>query len=290
VHPLLTFHLRRMGIPFVLEMNTNFEKEYAAKGQAAKGRIYRVSEAMALRAANGWLTISEELRAYARRISKVDRPYLLAENGVDLEQVAPVPEMRATIRRSNGITPDHRVLLMSGFDRPWHGSDRAIEMLRHLPQSTRLWLVGAKGDAETRVRQLARSHGVDDRIQVFPWLDKPEVARLASGADLGLGALALDRNEMFQGQSIKTAFYLALGLPVLLCAPDPKIPRDASFASVVTSTAAAEIAEGVQRLLAIDHDPATIREFAVARLSWDAVARDTAEFMRTLPISDNRTV
>jgi hypothetical protein len=51
-------------------------------------------------------------------------------------------------------------------------------------------------------------------------LNRDEVVQVLARADVGIGSLALHRNQMFGGSPLKVREYLAVGLPVLYAYDD----------------------------------------------------------------------
>jgi glycosyltransferase involved in cell wall biosynthesis len=275
-------HVRRDGIPYVCELNSMIADEYRSKGQRLKGLVYEWFDARSIRGASGLVTVTDEISAWAQRISGVSRPTLVADNGVDPDQITMrTPETRNRVRERLGLRPDAWVLAMAGFGSPWHGFDRAISMLPHLDSATQLWLIGAENDdVRARAQQIAVETGVADRLRIFPRLSASELAELLSAADVGIGALAIDRKRMTEAQPIKVRFYLANGLPVLYNHRDPRLDPTLPFISLVESVRPEDIAAGAAKLRGLGMDiSASARTYAERRLSWAAIAGETRAFL-----------
>jgi glycosyltransferase involved in cell wall biosynthesis len=278
-------HLRRAGVPYVLELNTLTAAEFRSHGQPLKGRLYEWFDGVSIRHAAGIVTVTDEISAWAIRISGVRKPTLVAGNGVDLERLPPAPDKaRANVRARLGVSSGTLVLAMAGFASPSHGFDRAIAMLAHLERDSELWLIGTDSpDVSARAKEMARELNVSGRLRVFPRLDPAELAELLGAADIGVGALAIDRKGMAEAQPIKVRLYLAYGLPVLYNHRDPKLDGALSFVSYVPSTEPRDLAAGVAKLRDLGSTGAeSAREFAVAHLSWAAVAAETRQFLSQL--------
>lgn len=280
-------HLVKAGAPYVCELNTFTAAEYRSKGNPLKGWIYERFDAMSIQNASGIVTVTEEISAWAYRISGVRKPTLVAGNGFDIDRIElPPKEARALVRGRLGVSSDTLVLAMAGFGSPWHGFDRAIAMLAYLGSDTELWLIGADSEELSRqTEERARELGVDGRLRVFPRLDSTALAELLGAADVGVGPLAIDRKSMAEAQPIKVRLYLASGLPVLYNHVDPKLDSDLPFLSYVPSTDPRDLAAGVAKLRDLGPDSAaSVRAFAAAHLSWATVAADTRKFLSELPL------
>ncbi|HXH09114.1 MAG TPA: glycosyltransferase [Alphaproteobacteria bacterium] len=269
--------------PYVCEINSIIDWEYAAKGQSFKGKVYRFFEGYTLAKSAGWLPMTDEIRRYAERSSQSRRPFLISGNGVDVEHIRSLIS-RTAVRQIVGVSESVPVLVMVGFSRPWHGLDRVLAMLCELSSSVHLWLIGARDkDEEREVLNMAKQYGVLGSIQVFPWIDEASVAELVAAADVGVGPLGLDKKKMTEAQPLKVRFYLALGTPVLINYIDPRIDTTLPFVSHVPSNDPKELAKGVEQLLAL---PQAVRGeariFARERLSWRGIAQETAWFLRSI--------
>jgi glycosyltransferase involved in cell wall biosynthesis len=269
----------------VVELNSVIDTEYIAAGKALRGRLYRFIEARTLDHAVGWFPVTDEIYEYARRASGTKRPFLIAKNGFDTEGIVP-RRSPASIRKELGVADSTPVLVMCGFRWPWHGADRAISMLACMKKRAELWLIGSPDNKHKRlVEQAAESQGVASQVRVFPWMSEEGAADLVAAADVGLGALALDRKRMTEAQPLKVAMYLALGIPVLFNHADPRLSMELPFAMSVRSTDPKVLAEHSEYLLDQSQNGSeTIRKFAVERLSWRAVAEEAADFLQDLTL------
>ena len=280
---LLSRCLVRTGVPYVCELNGVTDLEYAAKGRVLRGILYRSFEGRTLAHAAGWFPVTDEIYRYARRASRVERPFIIAKNGLDIERVVP-KRTRVAVRSNLGVADSTPVLVMYGFERPWHGADRAISMLASLKRPAELWLIGSSSSRNRRiVEQVAERKGVRPLIRIFPWMDQEDAAELVSAADVGLGSLALDRNGMTEAQPLKVASYLALGISVLMNHKDPRINTELSFVRYVQSNDPKVLGERLESLLRQPPNAHELaRRFASEQLSWRAVALETAEFLESL--------
>jgi glycosyltransferase involved in cell wall biosynthesis len=281
---LFTRHLIRMRVPYVCELNTITDTEYRAKGQRLRGMLYRFWEGRTLAKSLGWLPVTQEICIWAERISRTRKPFVVAGNGVAVD-AATAKRSREDVRRTLGVPQSMPVLVMAGFSRPWQGVDRALALLAELPESSvELWLVGAKDDTDREyIETMASKYGVGRSVRIFPWLSVSNTADLVAAADVGIGPLAWDRNQMTEAQPLKVRFYLALGLPVLINYHDPKLPGDLPFVSYVPSNEPKALASGVEKLLYLSLDErGGIRTYAVENLSWKAIASKTEAFLARL--------
>ncbi|MEZ4698177.1 MAG: hypothetical protein R2832_17295 [Rhodothermales bacterium] len=233
-YPLLVRHL--VDVPIYLELNAILESEYRARRQFLRGKIYAHLQRKTIASAAAWLPTTSQVLAFCRDASPVMKPNLLARNGVWVEDWKPtVP--RTETRRNLGTPPNARVLVMAGFEKEWHGWDRAVETLQFLGRDYELWLIGSTDEVlRQRVQELATANGVGDQVKILGWLDKAGLADMIFAADVGLGALALDRKNMVEIQALKIGTYLALGTPAVINCPDPRISSSDATVALVETT------------------------------------------------------
>jgi len=252
------------SVPVVAELNTIVGAETMVARSRTAAVVATASLGLVLRRATAWLGVTDEVLEAGRRIARTTRPSFLVKNGYSPER-APPPGTRSHEPR----------LLMMGFERAWHGADRAVDLLPLVP-GARLRLIGSTGSSVARaLRSRAGQLGVADRLTIEPWCDGDELRSELAGATLGIGPLAMDRKNMRQAQPIKTRLYLGAGLPVLANYDDPII-GDRPFHPSVPSSDLGDLASIVEDLLrhAGDVGPAA-RAFALRELTWRQAAEET---------------
>lgn len=271
-------------VPVAYELNTIIEHEYQSVGKPWQGQVYRRLAAVALRRADGWLPVTEEIGRWARRASGAERPQRIAPNGVALPPAVSSDE-RGLIREELRIAPTQAVVGMAGFVHPWHGVELALAMLSALPPRFTLWLIGSRSPADTfRAMDAAQAKGVADRVRIFPWLPHDEASRLLAACDVALGALRIEAKRLREAQEMKVAHALAVGVPVVVNHPDPRLRDGLPFARQVAPDDPAALAAAVAALAAAVTPElrAATRRYAEDHLSWDAAARHTEDFLLEL--------
>jgi O-antigen ligase len=283
--------LLRHSVPYACEMNTVFAGEYRARGQAWKARYYAPLERLTLIHSTIWLPVTHEIRDHAERLSGTTRPWLIARNGIDFVSERDVTNRHELRRRANR-GGDEVILIMLGMDRPWHGADRAIALLSYLPPRYRLWLVGSRTmSAEARLREIAKTHRVEDRFEIHRWCSGTELGRRVACADIALGPLALDRKGMTEAQPIKIAYYLDYGIPVVTNYVDLRLSVGQRFVLHRLTTDMADLAAAI---VAWDWSGDDVRREAQAyvreRLAWKGIAAEFTSaawsILRDVPVRD----
>ncbi len=277
---LIANHLNDRGIPYVCELNTMPDAEYRARGKKWAAKVYSDATRRTLAGARGWLPISYEIQEWSERVAGPRKPFAIARNGITLEGLTPA-RSRAEVRAALGVAETTAVLVMSGFTAPWQGGDRAIAMMAHMPGKAELWLIGARDEADhAAALATAREHGVEGAVRVLPWMPQLEAATFVAAADVALGSLALDRNLMAEGQSIKVPFCLAMGVPVLINYRDVRLNDGQAFVRRVEGHDPHKLAMAAAELLRVQQDPAAIRAYVEANLTWGASAKATEPLLK----------
>src|SRR5262249_27222285 len=131
-------------------------------------------------------------------------------NGVDLEEFV-VSAGRGAARARFGLE-NALVIGFSGFIRPWHGLEWAIDALKTLPDHVRLLVLG-DGPARASLDGRVRERGVEARVTWAGRIAHDEMATTASAFDI-----ALQPRAVSYASPLKLFEYMALALPVI--APD----------------------------------------------------------------------
>jgi len=195
------------------------------------------------------------------------------------------PLARRAARRRIGLGDDERIVLYVGRFAPEKGLERllrAIPAMAHLPR-LRLVVVGGEGDADPqtgRMRALAQSLGVEDRVAFTGRVEHAELPAFYSAAD----ALALP--SAYESFGMVGLEALACGTPVAATrvgAMDELIApgRNGSIADGFTPEA---LARAIGQTLALpaagsDAGRERIRRTAL-RYSWASVAREVLQVYR----------
>lgn len=126
------------------------------------------------------------------------------QNGVNLERFAPPKEPREERTGTVRLMLAGRVTTQKGID----VLIRTLGQERFKALDWHLELAGEGPNLE-EYKNLARTHGVADRITFHGWLDRPEVRKLYDRADV------LVLPSRWEGMSIVILEALACGLPII---------------------------------------------------------------------------
>lgn len=212
---------RRLGIPWLLEVNAPLAHEEAALGRLKDAARAQRHETAKWRSADAVLVVTAVLRD------------MLVEFGADPERIHVVPNAVDPHRFLAPRDPQAKrrfgvegrfVLGFLGFPRPWHGLDLVVAALadaRGGALADAVLLVGGEGPSVEPLRRLAKEAGLEGRVVAAGPIDRADVPAFLDAFDV-----ALQPRATAYASPLKLFEYLARGLPVVA-------PRQANIREVV---------------------------------------------------------
>lgn len=196
---------RRLGLPFLVEINAPLAHEREKFGGLALPGLARWSEAFVWRQADRALPVSEVLAGHVEAAG-VARPRItVIPNGIDLDEF-PAPGLAA------GADP--LVLGFVGFVRDWHGLDGVIRGIAQWQGRPALsLLVVGEGPARPGLEALAAELGVAHRVRFTGLAQREAVPGYVAGFDV-----ALQPASVPYASPLKVFEYMAAGRAIV--APD----------------------------------------------------------------------
>jgi glycosyltransferase involved in cell wall biosynthesis len=268
------------GLAYFMEVNANTEGEYRAMGASPISMIFadRI-ERVQFNQARGALCMTHELAEYARDRISADGEVWITGNGFRSE-VTSLARFNQEARLSLGVSEIDIVVTFLGSLQPWQGTDLLLEALKYQPRA-RLWIIG-EGPEKSSLEAQAIQLNVADRVHWWGHQDGAHLQRLLSASDIAVGSLALYRKNLYEAQPLKVRHYLGVGLPTIIGYNDTMLNHESP--GVFYARTPEEIARRIQEI----HQQANIRstayrqeirEFALGRLSWAAIARQTSDIL-----------
>ena len=271
------------GIPVVADLHENYPAAMAqyrserSLFERVRARLLRPvsrierAEREAVREADAVVTVVEEARDHYVEDcdGDPDRVHVVS-NTVDLDRIdameqTPVPE----------DVPDGFVVSYVGAFGPHRGIETLIRALPETPDAVSLLLVGAGSEAsDRRLRRLAASEGVADRVTFTGWVEFEDVPRYIAASDL---AMVPHRETDHTATTVphKLFQYMALETPVLVTDVGPlgRIVRETEAGVVVPPEDSAAVAAEIAGLLGAERTDygENGRRAVETRYSW---ARD----------------
>ncbi|MDF2638878.1 MAG: glycoside hydrolase [Novosphingobium lindaniclasticum] len=266
--PAAAIVARELGLPLTIK-SRGADIHYWGGRPAALQQIQE-----AARQAAGMLAVSKALRRDMVALGMPEARIGIHYTGLDRERFRPAERKAARARVSAmpdlGIRPDGALIVSPGSLIPRKGQALAIEALARL-SGAHLALAGA-GEDEKRLRALATSLGVAERVQFLGFVGHNLLPLVLSAADVLVLPSASEglANVWVEG--------LACGTPIVV--PDiggaREVVKDDSAGRVVLRRPEA-IADAVRAILADPPSQEAVCAHA-ARFSWTTNARNLARF------------
>lgn len=192
-------------IPTVLELNTDDLAEYRTYLPSYQYGYHRVMRKGTLSQAAGFVAVTHEL---ADRFASFGHPTKVIANGIDLSEYAPLPPSKG-----KGL----RFVFMGSPGAKWHGVDKIAELAASLPDIA-FDLIGP-----------SPSDALPKNVVAHGMLSSGEYHQVLAKSDVAIGTLAMHRNNMGEGSTLKVREYLALGLPCVIGHRDTDFPEAVPF-------------------------------------------------------------
>ena len=186
--------------PTVIELNSNDIAERALRGPYAYWS-HVLTRDLFLRNASGLIAVTHEI-ANLPVNQRYRKPICVIGNGIDLQEYEPLPAPRHT-RPS--------IALVGSPGMRWHGVDKLIHLAELCPD-LQINIVGYGSQDFDRP--------LPPNVKAFGFLDSAGVRGVLKDTDVACGSLALHRNRMQEGSTLKVPEAMAYGIPILLAYHD----------------------------------------------------------------------
>lgn len=186
--------------PTVVEMNTDDVEELRLLAQGSTGNrlkyyYHMVTRGEILGNAEGIIGVTEEIIA-SPNVSKYAKRYTIIPNSIDLSSFN-------ILKKSPSNNEVPTLVFIGTPGQPWHGLDKIEELARNTRNKLFFHIIGTSGSNDVNIKY----HG---------YLDQSQYNNILMSCDIGIGTLALHRNNMNEACPLKVREYLAYGLPVIL--------------------------------------------------------------------------
>jgi glycosyltransferase involved in cell wall biosynthesis len=170
---------RRLGLPFLVEVNAPLAEERARFGKLGLRRLARWTEAFVWRRADRVLPVTEVLAGHVAAAGAERARIVVVPNGIHLEEFVPPPPPDPP--------PAELTLGFVGFVRDWHGLDQVVRDIAAWQGEPRLrLLVVGEGPARPGLEALAAELGIADRVRFTGLVEREEIPRRIGSFDIAL--------------------------------------------------------------------------------------------------------
>ncbi|WP_181391958.1 glycosyltransferase family 4 protein [Deinococcus irradiatisoli] len=244
-HPIFEVIFHRL--PTIIEFNSNHKLEHHNNLSRLKTLFHSLTRERLNRLAKGFVFVTDELKA---DFSCKGRPSIVLGNSIDLKRFKILkPVYNASTKAVFIGTP--------GCE--WHG----VEVLPRLAEVLKDWeihIIGYPRDYFDNKPENVIIHG---------YLDIKDYQTILEQCDVAIASLALYKNNMTEGSTLKLREYLAFGLPCIAGHRDVDFPEQVDYILTVPNTS-----DGILK------DIQAVRRFADA---WKGkrVARDSIKHLDT---------
>jgi glycosyltransferase involved in cell wall biosynthesis len=284
---------KKLGIPFVLEVNADLLEQRQFKGVPERGlrRLFAVwATRMCFNAAAKIICISTGLKDHLSRNWNIDeRKLTVLPCAADVDAIGPShnPEL---VRRGLGLSTEPIVIWVGGYY-PWHDLDLlldsfAVVLQRH--PSAKLVLVG-DGPTRQSIVEKVQKNGLQQAVIMTGAIAHANVPEMLSIADIAVVPYApVPASRGGTGTPLKLFEYMAAGKPIVATGLDQaaEVIRDGHTGLLVEAGDVKQFADAILTLLNNPVERVRLgqnaRQQAIELYSWEEYTGRLEEIYRTV--------
>lgn len=230
--------------------------------------------------ASGVVCVTHEILHRQLSLSRRELPGVVISNGFDVKRV----KMRSDFDQNPSVI---NLLFLSGTDAPWHGADILLNSLSAYAGGARIHCFIAGHLNESLI---AKANSMDT-VTLLSYQSQEHLDALADKCHVGIGSLALFRNEMKEACTLKVREYWARGIPFVLGYDDTDLMNNVQmqpyFLKVDVSPGNLTIdldlvVAFARKVLPIKGLQETLRSLAIEYISYDTRGRAYMNFFKSL--------
>ena len=195
------------------------------KGKIAS-KVEKFTGGIAVRNASAILTVSKDLMQYQRTIRKLskDFPIFHFPNGIIVKNT---PILKEVIHNDYSI----EIGFIADRFHPWHGLDLLLDSCKNYLRKdlNRRLIFHLIGKIDTgylnQIKIINQSNG-KIKFKTYGTLKQKEYWKIFCSCNIGIGSLAMYRNGLTDGCTLKVREMLAMGLPIFSGHKDTALPED----------------------------------------------------------------
>lgn len=164
--------------------------------------------------------VTKEIALYENEKRGLNKPFLVYPNGIEVSQVKIAEDFRPC--------DEYNILFMCSYFSKWHGLDILLSSLNkvNIEENFYIHLVGNLSKQQI---QDIKSHKNKRNLIIHGALNQNKYLNIVSRCDVGLGSLAMFRQGLKEGSTLKVREMLAMGLPVFSGHKDASFDEDFDF-------------------------------------------------------------
>jgi glycosyltransferase involved in cell wall biosynthesis len=289
---------KKLGIPFVLEVNADLLEQRKFKGVPEKAlrRLFAVwATQMCYHAAAKIICISADLKDHLIRKWKIEENRLtVLPCAADVDAFA-ANHNTELVRRGLGLTTEPVLIWVGGFY-PWHDLDLLLSsfcLVRQTHPDAKLVLVG-DGPTRQSITQEVQKNGLQQSVIMTGAIAHHRVPEILSIADIAVvPSSSVPASRGGTGTPLKLFEYMAAAKPIIATALNQaaEVIQDGHNGRLVEAGDVNKFAEAILKLL---NDPAervrlgqNARQQASEKYSWKAYTRRLEEIYLTVLENDS---
>jgi hypothetical protein len=255
----------------------SFWYKYFLWGERAYGKKVRSQAA-------GIIGVTDEIRIAQVAVAGGKIPSVTISNGIDISRV------KVKTQKDRKLSKLVNLVFLAGSQAPWHGVDILLNSLAYYNGSTTFHCYIA-GDIDKELSAQARRMS---NVSLLPHQSLASLDKLIDQCDIGVGSLALYRNNMKEACTLKVREYWARGLPFIIGYDDSDLMNNASMAPFYIKVPIQQndnlpffdmelIASFADQVLNTENIHSRMRSLAMEHISYPAKAHAYLSFFKSLP-------
>lgn len=189
------------------------------KGELSS-RLERISGRFSLIRVLGIVGVTSEISSYENNERGLYKKNLVYPNGIDIDNVIIADDKR----ESNVIN----IVFICSYFSEWHGLDILLNTINKIicPHDFNIHLIGNLTEQQ---KNDVKMNKYSFNIKCYGFLDSNQYQEVISKSDIALGSLAMFRQNLHEGSTLKVREMLAMGIPVYSGHKDAAINDDFDY-------------------------------------------------------------
>lgn len=185
--------------------------------------LERITGAWVVRRSCLIVGVTREIASYQKRVRRASAPLAVLPNGIDASKVP--------VASDNRHVGEIHIAFVCGKFMPWHGLDVLVDLVAKggdaCDRSIKIHLIGQL--SKTQYAHVVNSPATRGIFKVNGPLHGDHLTVALSRCDVGIGSLAMYRQNLTEGATLKVRELLAMGIPVYSGHRDVALPNGFAY-------------------------------------------------------------